>query len=467
MPKPNSPFWRPYSQEWTAAPALKINRAQGAFLFSESGQKIFDGISSWWLITHGHCQPEIVAAVQRQAELLDQVTFANFTHAPAEELSDLLMQITPKELTRIFLTDNGSTAVEAAIKMSIQACAQRGHAQKKTILTFERAYHGDTVGAMSASGESPFNRPYASTLFPVIRARHTIMAQAPVSAFTDDFQMLIETHHKTIAAVLIEPLIQAAGGMVVWPQAAVRKVAELCKKYDVLLIFDEVMTGFGRTGHIFAMDTLNAKNRFMSPNDVDVVPDMLCISKGLTGGTLPLAATLVREEVYEAFLSEQRAQMFFHGHSFTGNPLSCAAAAANITLFQERGVVEQIQSLCSAQAANLKRLATRFSLLNPRQCGSMIAFELDLGPQSESSVSDLEGDVPPINEMADRKTTPVVSRRDAYLSSSLAHLTDVALKHGLFLRPLGQTIYLLPPYCATTSDIDMSWEILGAVLAKL
>lgn len=415
---PNRPIWRPYTQEKIAPSPIEITRAADAHLYTKSGQTIFDGISSWWLITHGHCHPAIVEAVQNQAGRLDQVTFGNFTHEPAEELADLLMQVTPPELTRVFFTDNGSTAVEAALKMALQACAQTGHPHKQKFLAFEGAYHGDTVGAMSVSGDSAFNRPYKKTLFEILRAKHPTVSSATIQDYIADFDAIMETHHQTLAAVIVEPLIQGAGGMIVWPDEAVQHMAKVCKKYGVYLIFDEVMTGFGRTGAMFAMDRLS------------VIPDIICLSKGLTGGTLPLAVTLVREEIYQAFLAEDKSRMFFHGHSFTGNPISCAAAVANIKVFRQSDMLQNLARIEEIHRRNSLETIRRLPLVDSRICGTMAAIEIDI-------------------------------QNKGYLSGFSAQVSELAMENGLFIRPLGNIIYLLPPYCSSAADLDQAWQILS------
>jgi adenosylmethionine-8-amino-7-oxononanoate aminotransferase len=410
-------IWRPYTQEKTTPAAVKVVRAQGAHLFTKNGQKIFDGISSWWLTTHGHCHPSIVEAIQRQAAEIDQVTFANFSHQPAEELAELLIGITPPELTRVFFSDNGSTAVEVALKMTLQACQQKGLSEKSRFLAFASSYHGDTVGAMSVSGASPFNQPYTKTLFDVIRAKHPSTTAASVQDYVADFERLIEVHHRSLAAVIIEPLIQGAGGMIVWPAQAVQHIAKLCRSYEVYLIFDEVMTGFGRTGEMFAM------------NRAEVTPDILCLSKGLTAGSLPLATTIVCEELYQCFLSTTKGRMLFHGHSFTGNPISCAAAVASIKLFKEEQTLEKLKRIEADHQRNVETAKTVLMNTEFRVCGTMAAIEL-------------------------------TGLFNGYLSEKLAALHEACLTKGLFVRPLGNVVYLLPPYCATKQELDDAWQIL-------
>lgn len=420
LPRSDRPLWRPYTQEGLADPPVVLERAEGAYLHDRTGRRFFDGIASWWLITHGHCQPEIVEAIRSQSSWLDQVNFANFSHAPAEELAALLLECVPPELTRVFLSDNGSTAIEAALKMALQACEQRGHPERRRFLAFSSAYHGDTVGAMSVSGASAFNRPYGSVLFDVIRANHPTHSRASAEEYVADFARLIEVHHESLAAVILEPLVQGAGGMVVWPREAVRAVARLCRERDIYLIFDEVMTGFGRTGELFAMDHLG------------IAPDIVCLSKGLTGGALPLAATLVREEIYQAFLSRDKGRMFFHGHSFTGNPISCAAAVANLRLFQNAELASRRQVIENAHRGAFARMSRKLPLVDARVCGTIGAIELDVPEKSYTS----------------RFSSPFQAE---------------ALRRGLFLRPLGNVVYLLPPYCAKAAEVEWAWEVVEAV----
>lgn len=420
---PERIIWRPYTQEGIAPPPLTIERAEGAHLFATNGEKIFDGISSWWVITHGHCHPRIVEAIQSQAGRIDQVIFANFSHNPAEELSERLIQCTPPKLSRVFFTDNGSTAVESALKMALQACEQRGFPQRKKFLAFAKAYHGDTVGAMSVSGESVFTRPYRDTLFHILRARQPETPLPSVHECLSDFEKILAEQHHAIAGVIIEPLLQAAGGMVIWPKEAIQRIAWLCERLGIFLIFDEVMTGFGRTGTLFAMD------------QIGVVPDLLCLSKGITGGALPLAVTLASEDVYRAFLASEKSKMFFHGHSFTGNPIACAAAVANLKVFSQENVCDQIERIRSTNDEYLTKLSLQYPLLNPRTCGIVSAFEVESVTQDYKS------------EISER-------------------LTHAALELGLFIRPLGNTVYLLPPYCSTEEDLRFVWEKIGQVLER-
>lgn len=421
LEKLRRPIWRPYTQEAIAPLPLVIERANGAHLYEKSGRKIFDGISSWWVITHGHCHPLVVEAIQKQAEKTDQIIFANFSHSPAEELAEELIRRTPENLTRVFFTDNGSTAVESALKMALQACLQRGFTDKNKFIAFSKAYHGDTVGAMSVSGQSLFTRPYKSTLFDILRVEQPDDLADP--NFIKYFSEIIETNHDQIAGLIIEPLIQGAAGMIFWPKETLKQVVEFCKKKNILIIFDEVMTGFGRTGSLFAFE------------QIGVVPDLICLSKGLTGGSLPLAVTLASEDIYQAFYSEEKTKMFFHGHSFTGNPISCAAACATLKVFDLENSLENIRKIKEINSKSLKKISQSFSISNPRICGVVAAFEIKV-------------------------------EKEGYSSQISERITQEALKSDVFVRPLGNTVYLLPPYCSTSDDLDCAWEVIQNAIAK-
>lgn len=423
MSKPTDrAIWRPYTQEKIASGPVKLKGAEGSYLITEDGRRIFDGISSWWLITHGHCHPLIAEAVRRQVGQLDQAVFANFTHEPAEELAEKLTALTGFQ--KVFFSDNGSTAVEVALKMARQACVQRGEPERRKFLAFSEAYHGDTVGAMSVSGKSAFSAPYESMTFEILRAEQPKDPRTPLSEWTKDFKAKLEQHHREIAAVIIEPLIQGAAGMIVWPDEAVNEIASLCRQHGVYLIFDEVMTGFGRTGKLFAMHRL------------DVSPDFVCLSKGLTGGTLPLSVTLTKQEVFDAFWSDEKAKMLFHGHSFTGNPISCAAAVASLKIFEQENTLAKISKFKEIHERNLAKISQNLVIENPRICGTVAAFEF-----SQLGTS--------------------------YAHSSGETFCSLMLEKNIFLRTLGKTIYLLPPYSSTESDLNSAWDSVAEALGTL
>ena len=414
-------IWRPFTQMQQAQSLPLVEKARKAQLFLKDGKTVIDAVSSWWVITHGHCEPEIVKAIQKQSENLDQVLFANFTHSPAEELIKEISSLLPKSLQKVFFSDNGSTAVEVALKMSIQSWKQKEEKQRKSFLTFSHSYHGDTVGAMSVSGRSVFTKPYEPLLFPIITAKQGRYSHDPVETFYKDFELKLEQHHKQLAAVLIEPFIQGAGGMIMWPKKALQHICKLTQEAGVYLIFDEVMTGFGRTGSLFAFEQLN------------IVPDILCLSKGLTGGSLPLALTIAKDDIYKSFLSSKKEKAFLHGHSFTGNPISCASACANLKLLKKNKEKIQtqwreIERIHSERALHLR---SRNKVKDVRWKGLVVAIE-----KTSSSYSSLQAE------------------QD----------TRLALEKGVFLRPLGQTLYILPPYSITKEELHKTWDVAESLI---
>jgi adenosylmethionine-8-amino-7-oxononanoate aminotransferase len=414
-------LWRPYTQMLGAKERERAARADGAHIVLEDGRRIFDGISSWWLITHGHCHPEISAAVARQSERLDQVVFADFDHEPARLVLAQLEALLPKELGAAFFSDNGSTAVEVAMKMAYQYVQAQGMHEKTKFCAFANSYHGDTFGAMSVTADGAFTNAYKDLRIEVLRCEQGRYLSDDLNVWLGDFERKLRAHHHEIIAVLIEPLIQGAAGMIVWPREAVRRLCRLCRELGVLVIFDEVMTGFGRTGTMFAFEQTGE------------VPDMVCLSKGLTGGTLPLALTLTTDEIFEAFLSQDTGRMLFHGHSFTGNAISCAAASANLKLFQDPAVLARVEQMASAHRKAVARIGQEFELRDSRVLGAIGVIEL---------------------------------KQDAsYGADSSRRLAQRCLEQGLFLRPLGNVIYLMPPYCAKPEEIEWAWEVVAKSLS--
>lgn len=390
-------LWHPYTQMQTAPPPLEIVRGEGAWLYTADGRRILDGVSSWWVNIHGHSHPKLNEALAAQARELEHVIFAGCTHRPAVELAERLLTVLPKGLARVFYSDNGSTAVEAAIKMSLQYWRNRGSARTR-FLSLEGAYHGDTVGAMSASARSVFNSSFEPLMFQVEQFRDLAELEAKLQGDT--------------AAVLIEPMLQGAGGMRMWPAEFVRGVRELCDRRGTLLIADEVLTGFGRTGKMFACE------------HAGITPDIICLSKGLTAGYMPLGATVTTQAIYDAFLSDDRSKTFFHGHSYTANPLACAVAIASLKLFDEEPVLENV--------ARLERQMR--ACLNGRVIGGV-------------GVVELQG--------------------DGYLDSTGPRLAAEFLKRGLLLRPLGNVVYFMPPYCITESETEWALTQIHEVINSL
>jgi adenosylmethionine-8-amino-7-oxononanoate aminotransferase len=401
-----SPIWHPFTQHGLGEPIPLVTHAEGAVLHTSDGRRIVDAISSWWVTTHGHCHPRIMAAIAEQTARLDQVIFAGWTHEPAEELARGLIAMMPAELTRVFFSDSGSTSVEVALKMALGYWANRGEPRHQ-ILVLEHSYHGDTIGAMSVGARGVFNQAYGELLFDVgtIPFPATGVEQATLDA-------LEAACRERPAAFIVEPLILGAGGMLIYSAAVLAEMRAICARHGVLFIADEVMTGWGRTGTLLACEQAN------------VVPDILCLSKGLTGGAVPLAVTMATEPIYAAHLSEDRARMFFHSSSYTANPIACAAANANLAIWREEPVGERIALLAARQRQALGELETCPMIRNPRSIGTITAVDI------------------------------VDDARAGYLSALGPILLDRFRRLDLLIRPLGNTVYVMPPYCINEADLD-------------
>jgi adenosylmethionine---8-amino-7-oxononanoate aminotransferase len=409
--------WHPYTQMATAPAPLAITRGEGVYLYTEDGRKILDGISSWWVNIHGHSHPKLNQALAAQAGQIEQVIFAGYTHAPAVELAERLVEIIPNGLNRIFYSDNGSTAVEVALKLALQYWRNRGEPTRTKFIALHHAYHGDTVGAMSVSETSVFTDAFSPVLFPVERVHAPYCYRCPLGLqratcsidCLGDLERRLAGHRDEIAAVLVEPMLQGAGGMIVWPREFLSGVRRLCDQYDVLMIADEVLTGFGRTGRMFACE------------HVDVSPDLMCLSKALTAGYLPMGVTAATDAVFDAFLSGDRTKTFFHGHSFTANPLACAVALASLDLFRESDVLGRIGALEIQMRAGFEHLRSLPNVGDVRVIGGVGAIELT-------------GD-------------------GGYLDSIGSKLAAAFLARGLLLRPLGNLVYFMPPYVITEEEV--------------
>jgi len=406
-----SAVWHPFTQHGLQEPIPLVTHAEGAALFTAgSGQgddrRIVDAISSWWVTTHGHRHPRIVAAMREQAERLDQIIFAGWTHEPAEELARGLRAIMPAALTRIFYSDSGSTAVEVALKMALGYWQARKEARHR-ILVLEHGYHGDTIGAMSVGQRGVFNRAYAPLLFDVatIPFPHAGAEQATLDALAR------ACAGPDAAAFIVEPLVLGAGGMLMYPPAVLAAMRGICADAGVLFISDEVMTGWGRTGTLLAGE------------QAGIVPDILCLSKGLTGGAVPLAVTMASEAVWDAHYGTERARMFFHSSSYTANPLACAAAVANLAVWREEPVRDRIATLAARQATRAAALADHPRITGVRTLGTIAALEIAGGG-------------------------------DGYLAALGPQLLAFFRKRDLLLRPLGNTVYVMPPYCIGEDDLD-------------
>lgn len=410
--------WHPFTQEALDPPPLRVVRAEGVYLYIEDGRRLIDAISSWWVNLHGHCHPAIMTAIAEQSLKLDHVLLAGFTHEGVEELSFRLGNFLPEHLEHIFFSDNGSTAVEVALKMALQYWEKRGHAKKRSIVALEHAYHGDTAGAMSVSADSSFTDPFRDLRFPVQRVHSAYCYRCPVGKTRatcdidclDKLARLLEEKRDEIAAVIVEPLLQGAGGMIVHPIEFLQRTRKLCTEHNVLLIADEVLTGFGRCGAMFACNLAN------------VVPDLMCLSKGLTGGVLPMGATVSTAEIHDAFVSADRTRTFYHGHSYTGNPLAAAAGIASMKIFESEPVLERIQTIGAIQRERLAAIQNHPAVAEVRSIGSVAAIEL--------------------------------RAEDAGYSSELRlKLYKFFLDRGVLLRPLGNIVYVLPPYAISAHDL--------------
>jgi adenosylmethionine-8-amino-7-oxononanoate aminotransferase len=430
-------LWHPYTQMQTAPAPLPVVSASGVYLHTEDGRRILDGISSWWVNIHGHAHPALNAALAAQATQLEHVMFAGCTHPPAVDLAERLVSVLPPGLTRVFYSDNGSTAVEVAIKLAVQYWINRSEPRRRTIVALHHAYHGDTVGAMSVSGESLFTRAFASLLFPIERAHAPYCYRCPLGLerrtchieCLSDLEQTLARLDDTAAAVIVEPMLQGAGGMIVWPTEFLAGARRLCDRFGVLLIADEVLTGFGRTGRMFACEHAN------------VTPDIICLSKALTAGYLPLGATCTTEPIFEAFLSDDRSRTFFHGHSFTANPLACAVALASLDLFEADDTLGRVKRLEAELKSGLEPLRNLPLVGDVRVIGGVGAIEL----------------------VSDR----VTKSAGGYLDQVGPTLAAAFLERELLLRPLGNVLYFMPPYVITEEEtawaIDQIAEVLDLV----
>jgi adenosylmethionine-8-amino-7-oxononanoate aminotransferase len=416
---------------------LPIVRGEGVYLYTEGGKRLLDGISSWWVNIHGHSHPKLNEALAAQARKLEHVQFAGCTHEPAVELAEQLTQVLPPGLTRIFYSDNGSTAVEVAIKMAYQFWQNRGSPNRRDIVALHHAYHGDTIGAMSSSEDSIFTRPFQSLLFGVYRADAPYCYRCPLGLersrchidCLQSLERILDTHPESIAAVIVEPMLQGAGGMIVWPAEFLAGVRRLCDRYGALMIADEVLTGFGRTGKLFACE------------HAAISPDIICLSKALTGGYLPLAVTAATESIFEAFLSDDRARSFFHGHSYTANPLGCAVALASLSLFRNEGIIDRVRALEQKLRSRLETMRDLVLVGDVRAIGGIAALEL-------------------VTDKAARSA-------GGYLDSIGPLLTESFVKRGLLLRPLGNILYFMPPYVVTDREVDWALDQVTEVLREL
>ena len=421
-------IWHPYTQmkEILSLPPILIERAKGIKLYDAKGKFYYDTISSWWCNVHGHNHPRIKEAIRRQVNLLEHVLFAGFTHKPAIELSAQLIALTKNKFNRVFFSDNGSTSVEVALKMSFQYWHNIGREKKAKFVSLDHGYHGDTIGAMSVSGLDLFNAVFSPLLFSSYKAPSPYCYRCPVkkerSACTIDcikpLEKLLQEKHTEICALLIEPLVMGAAGMIIYPKEYLAKVAVLTRKYKVHLILDEVAVGFGRTGRMFAYEHVPG-----------IKADFLCLSKGITSGYLPLAVTLTTEQISQAFYGDyEKRKTFFHGHTYTANPISCSAGLASLRIFKEERTLQKARKLMPFFHQGLKKFRDLDLVGDVRYIGFIGAMEL----------------------VRDKKT-----KEGFGLQRRLGlEVYKRGLKYNLVLRPLGDIIYLFLPLCTSKAEIE-------------
>lgn len=413
--------WHPFTQAKNAPTPHVFERGEGARLYDDRAHGVLDLIASWWVNLHGHAHPAIAAAISEQANRLEHVLFAGAAHPPAIQYARELVAHLHPPLERVFYSDDGSTAVEAALKIALQYWQNRGTARKR-ILAFDGGYHGDTFGAMSVGRGSAFFIPFTPWLLSVDLLPYATSAPETVEdaeeAALARLDRYLDEHGDELAACILEPLVQGAGGMRMARPAFVRAVAERVRMRGTLVIFDEVFTGFGRTGTLFAYE------------QVGFVPDLLCVAKGITGGFLPLAATIATPAIYEAFLDDRFERALLHGHSFTANPLGCAAARCSLELFAQENTFERIAAISAVHRAELQHLARIPSVTDPRSTGTIAAFEANVAPPQ------------------------------------MRAFVRLAYERGLLLRPLGSTVYLVPPYCITPDELRYAYATIASLLAE-
>jgi len=424
---PTSRVWSPFTQMKAAVPTLNVRSGSGAVLELQDGRRLLDCISSWWVTLHGHAQPEIAAAIAVQAQKLEQVLAAGFTHRPAEELARRLVDSLPASLQWVFYSDDGSTAVEVALKLAYQFWHNTGQPDRRRFLRLEGAYHGDTLGAMSLGERSLFTAAFVDLLFPAEAVPFPATwegdddVEAKETQALAHLQGLLAEHPGEYAAMVLEPLVQGAGGMRMCRPQFLVAVQALLREHDVLMIYDEVLTGFGRTGELFACKKTVTQ------------PDIICLAKGLTGGFLPLAATVCNGRVFDAFYHDDPSKAFYHGHSYTANPLGCAAALASLDLL----VAEKYRSLTDWQRDQVVRLNQHERLCRVRSCGTIVAVDV------------------------------LVDGNEGYLHQVGPLLRERFLARGFLLRPLGNTLYILPPYCIDRTQLSSIYDVLFELLDEL
>ena len=409
-------IWHPFDQ-MKGADIIPIVKGEGSYVFDEDGKKYIDGFSSWWVNTHGHAHPYIAEKLSEQAFTLEHVAFGGFTHPSAVRLSERLVNILPQKIEKVFFSDNGSTANEVALKMSIQYWFNQGE-QRNRFISLKGDYHGDTFGSMSLTARGGFNEPFERFMFDVDFI--DIPTEENRVQLLDKFELLLKTND--IAAFIFEPIVQGAGGMIMHSPEVLSELIGLCNQYGVIAISDEVFTGFGRTGKMFAID--HCEN----------TPDIVCLSKGITGGFMAMGITAVSDKIYQAFYSDDKGKTFLHGHSYTGNALACSVANASLDLFEKEDVWQNIESISEMQKAFVNSISDHSKVRNARSFGTIAAVELEADGAS------------------------------SYFNSKGKEAYSFLLEKGIILRPLGNVIVLIPPYCISSKDLEYMYESIQGYL---
>lgn len=402
-------IWHPFTQEKTSSSPITISRGEGAYLYSNNGQKYLDLISSWWANIHGHANEEIADAIHEQAKKLEHVIFAGYSHEPAENLCTALSRLLPTSLDTFFFSDDGSTTVEVAMKMAYQYFKNINDQSRNMFINFRGAYHGDTLGAMSAAGQSSeYHRTFSEFFFDVFSINTPEYyvgcedIEEKESLAISELSHFLENNAHKVCALIVEPLVQGAAGMKMHRAEFLEKVVEIVRSYNILIIFDEVMTGFCRTQRMFAMDHLKC------------IPDFLCISKGITGGFLPLALTVTTQKIYDAFLDDDVSKAFLHGHTYTANPIACAAACKSLEILQRKSTQNMVKSIADVH----EQYKDHFNEF--RNLGTIAAFRID----------------------------------------SPKEVKELLAAHNIISRPIGNNFYMLPPYCITTDELHDVYRLL-------
>jgi len=432
-------IWHPYTQmkDCREFPPILIERAKGIKLYDMDGKFYYDTISSWWCNVHGHNHPKIKSAIKRQLDKLEHVLFAGFTHEPAIELAERLVAIAPKPIKKVFFSDNGSTAVETALKMSFQYWRNIGNKKKKTFVCLDHGYHGDTIGTMSVSGVGLFNRVFSPLFFESYKVPSPYCYRCPVNKERKDCKIdcagaiedLLKKKSSEICGIILEPLVMAAGGMIIYPKEYLSRVGELAKKYNIHLIADEVATGFGRTGKMFACEYANVR------------PDFMCLSKGLTAGYLPMGITLTTDDVYSAFYDDfEKFKTLYHGHTYTANPLSCAAANASLDVFKEEDTLVNAKRIEALVIKGIEGFSEYPFVGDVRHIGMIGALELVKNKKTKEQFD--------------------IKRRIGL------EIYKEGLKNNIVLRPLGNIIYLFLPLCVKEADLKCIFEKMHKMFRK-